>query len=90
MGPAEMHRLFDAGELGILLHLGEERHKTLVRCHHGLRIRREMTPADQNGTLDPQFLQDRRKLSEFSLAEPDFYRLGVNKLICHRCYPQWR
>ena len=53
MGAAEAHGLLDAGELGVLLHLGEDGHEALVLLHHGLRLRGEVPPADQNARLTP-------------------------------------
>ena len=82
--------LNDAGELGVLFHAAEYGRDAAVLLLHLLCRRREVLPAGDYAALHTELFEHFTELCKLSLAEIDLDRLGVDKLMRHRCSPQSR
>ena len=79
-----------AGELGVLLHAAEDGNDAAVLLLHLLRRRSKVLPAGDHAALHAELFEHFTELCKLSLAEVDLDRLGIDKLMRHRCSPQSR
>ena len=79
-----------AGKLGILLHAAEDGNDAAVLLLHLLRRRGKVLPTGDHAALHAELFEHFTELCKLSLAEVDLDRLGIDKLMRHRCSPQSR
>ena len=78
----------DAGELGILLHAAENGNDAAVLLLHLLRGRSKVLAAGDHAALHTELFKHFTELGKLSHAEINLDRLGIDKLMRHRCSPR--
>ncbi len=88
--PGQARGLDDARELRVLLYAAKHRDDAAVLLLHLLRRRGKVLSAGDHTALQAELTQDFAELLKLSLAEINLDRLGINKLMRHRCSPRSR
>ena len=86
----ETGRLRNAGELGVLFHSAEHGGDAGVLLLHLFGGGGEVLAAGDDAALHAQLVQNLTELCKLPRAEEDLHRLGIDKLMRHRCSPRSR